>query len=92
MSDANYKALKTSLDGIRTMSEWQPIETAPKDGRRFLAFTADFQYGRRFNERVQEARWSGKTPDDLIGHFASDNGQIITHWMPLPHPPTGAKP
>lgn len=71
------------------MGEFQPIDTIPaafKDGRKFLAFTADFQFGARFNERVQEARWSGKTHDDPIGHWASHNGQIVLGWMPLPDP------
>lgn len=36
---------------------WQPIETAPKDGKVFLAFTADFENGVRFNEHVQEAEY-----------------------------------
>lgn len=67
---------------------WRPIESIPPefmDGRKFLAFTADFMYGQRFNECVQEGKWIGKTPSG--GHFASSNGQIITHWMPLPEPP-----
>ena len=69
------------------MNSWQPRETAPKDGKRFLAFTADYEFGKRFNCRVQEAKWTGKTPDDRYGSFQSSNGQIITHWMPLPDPP-----
>jgi hypothetical protein len=69
------------------MTQWQPLDTAPKDGTKFLAFTADFMYGTRFNERVQEAKWSGKTPDDRIGHFQSANGQMVLYWMPLPEPP-----
>ena len=67
--------------------EWRSLDSAPKDGRKFLAFTADFQFGHRFNECVQEAQWSGKTPDDRIGHWMSKNGQMVTHWMPLPKPP-----
>lgn len=69
------------------MSDWQDLSTAPRDGSKFLAFTADFQYGAHFNFRVQEARWSGDSPDDPVGHFQSENGQLVTHWMPLPPPP-----
>ncbi len=67
--------------------KWQPLATAPKDGTIFLAFTADFEYGVRFNYKVQEAKWSGKTPDDRVGHFQSDNGQMVLYWMPLPESP-----
>lgn len=70
-----------------TNNGWHPIETAPKDGSLFLACTYDFEFGLAFNYCVQEARWSGKTPNDMIGHFASKNGQLVTHWMPRPEPP-----
>lgn len=63
---------------------WQKLDTAPRDGSTFLAFTADFDGGARFNECVQEAKWSGKTPDDRIGHYQSRNGQIVLRWMPRP--------
>lgn len=66
--------------------EWRSMVTAPRDGKKFLAFTADFEHGMQFNECVQEARWSGKTPDDPIGHFQSRNGQMVLGWMPLPPP------
>ena len=64
--------------------EWQTMDTAPRDGKKFLALTCDFEYGCAFNKRVQEAKWSGKEPDDPTGHFQSDNGQMVTRWMPLP--------
>lgn len=67
--------------------EWRNTDTAPRDGSTFLAYTADFCGGGPYNERIQEARWSGKTPDDPIGHFRSDNGQIVMCWMPSPRYP-----
>lgn len=73
--------------GIWLAAEWRDIEGAPRDGKKFLAFTCDYENGIRVNECVQEARWSGKTPDDRVGHYQSKNGQIVTHWMPLPLPP-----
>lgn len=79
--------LKAALNLPAPASGWQPIETAPKDGTRFLAFTSDFEYGVSFNQCVQEARWSGKTPDDHVGHFQSRNGQMVLYWMPMPAPP-----
>jgi len=58
------------------MSEWQPIETAPKDGR-YLLLLADSQFHRI-------GFWNGSSWDD--GDFY-DHMADITHWMPLPEPP-----
>src|SRR3569623_363940 len=88
-SDPMRAALESAL--ADHVVGWRTMDSAPKDGSKFLAFTADFEFGHRFNERVQEARWSGKTPSDPIGNFASINGQIVTHWMPLPAAPLPQK-
>lgn len=58
--------------------EWQPIETAPKDGTRILVCRNDLV------EPVTIAYWSmGEcrfmTP--LVLDF-----RPLTHWMPLPDP------
>lgn len=63
------------------MSEWQPIETAPKDGTRFLAAEEwDIREG-----------WLFVVAKVRNGKFvvAWDNCDEIdpTHWMPLPAPP-----
>lgn len=68
------------------MSEWQPIETAPKDGSQVLL------YG--------PSKWlsttATKTHSIGIGWFSTMFGQnkwitgateTPTHWMPLPPPP-----
>lgn len=72
--------------------DWQPIETAPKDGRRLLLGWVDGQ--------VTEGFWRWKQPpgfpnyrwsDDWIGWTRvefEDKGINPTHWMPLPEPPT----
>lgn len=83
--------------------EWQPIETAPKDGTMFLCW-------------VSAERWSGVDGNsssyahdtsqidfcwwrdgvDGNGYFDPACGQIgdsqdVTHWMPLPAPPKEQK-
>ena len=73
------------IDEVESLRQpWRDLDEAPKDGKKFLALTADFEHGTRFNERVQEAKWSGKTPTDRIGHFQSHNGQMVLYWMPIP--------
>lgn len=71
------------------MSEWQPIETAPKDGTKVLAgrFTgkpkADYEGYMavdQWNTPSKTRGWSG------WGRF-NDQYWPATHWMPLPAPP-----
>jgi hypothetical protein len=61
------------------MSEWQPIETAPKDGR-FLVFLSD--------GAVEVAKRIPNSKTMVIGGaFSFDRSEKPTHWMPLPEPP-----
>lgn len=57
------------------MRDWQPIETAPKDGRKFLAF---------FNDRIFIIRFC-----TYLRGFSSEANRSdeVSHWMPLPEPP-----
>lgn len=62
------------------MSDWQKIETAPKDGTNVLLFFGNSDS----RVRVSEAWWDGRAWTDDIGGFVE---QVITHWMPLPPQP-----
>lgn len=64
------------------MSEWQPIETAPKD-RAVLAWSIDFFAS------VIEIVWWEEDNSDGPGWALGDSGFRCTptHWMPLPEPP-----
>lgn len=63
---------------------WQPIETAPKDGRAILAYTAD---------GMCEIIWNGARWEQCPCHSTYDGcGEAVlscfpTHWMPLPPAP-----
>jgi hypothetical protein len=63
------------------MSQWQPIETASKDGTRVLVYNPS-------------DRWVVTAWHDEKGWTACDSmgGRRInpTHWMPLPAPPEAA--
>lgn len=81
------------------MSEWQPIETAPKDGGPVLLWfpwgkTVDSDTG--FNGIRFIGLWSSdgdggpvcwRDPEDF--EALGDNA---THWMPLPAPPEAPTP
>ena len=63
------------------MSEWQPIETAPKDGTEILTI--------RSNGYIRNARWYDNPfgRKDTVIDCADGKWWSVTHWMPLPVPP-----
>jgi hypothetical protein len=76
------------------MSEWQPIETAPKDGSVFLAFDQD--NGDGISNGVVICYWSDADEDDEFDaewmivdlHGTSElHGCNLTKWTPIPLPP-----
>jgi hypothetical protein len=65
---------------------WQPINTAPKDGTSVLLYQPK---GRYYHECMMVAAWSTSWMPDGIGGYEWENElQAPTHWMPLPLPPT----
>ncbi len=79
------------------MSEWQPIETAPRDGTWFLLCRQSegwesYEVGRfdplLFPEYVEAGnglyRKEMRTGYEWLGF---NNFHRATHWMPLPPPP-----
>lgn len=71
------------------MSEWQPIETAPKDGTRFLAtgggLGSDIDFA-SYNDLVGCWDTTNFTLDDT--DHEPEGYSRPTHWMPLPSPPS----
>ena len=60
------------------MNNWQPIETAPRDGTEFLGFS--------YSESYHVVSY-GYTHDGIDHWFNGDVHIEITRWMPLPKPP-----
>lgn len=61
------------------MTDWQPIETAPRDGTRVLLFRGEWM------ESMGIGYWSNDWME-----FTMVGGECFpgpTHWMPLPPPP-----
>lgn len=71
-------------------AQWQPIETAPKDGTQILGFCADAAAGREFwvvlwvedEEYPDGGFWLDASKQDSMTVDAEP-----THWVPLPAPP-----
>lgn len=68
------------------MTDWQPIETAPKDGTLILGYYPAMP---PHHFRMLILKWKRKA-------FAAAGGssrELVskpTHWMPLPEPPQAA--
>jgi hypothetical protein len=60
--------------------DWQPIETAPKDGTRVLL------YWPHWCEEAITGKWSKRNQWESTV-VCADCGPDPTHWMPLPAPP-----
>lgn len=83
------------------MSEWQPIETAPRDGRQILAWFPEGQHapqagddyydGPYFVGMVATSSYGVYEPyPDCFMAVNYEGGLPFggpTHWMPLPEPP-----
>lgn len=61
------------------MSEWQPIETAPKDTPILVGPTK--RMGICVAMLTDRDGWETETPSEWVGMYTP------THWMPLPEPP-----
>lgn len=73
------------------MSEWQPIETAPKDGTEiFTAKMKPERFGSYFY--AVRSKWRGSEWVMDLGDRWSPFDPDPTHWMPLPAPPTPETP
>jgi hypothetical protein len=72
--------------------DWQPIETAPLDGTRILAWfgPSDGVHAVTWEESVTGIT-SWCVDDDKHGPYPlrGYSDPFPTHWMPLPAPPSG---
>lgn len=75
------------------MSEWRPIETAPKDDKSILAFIPLPTMSLPENYRVLCLLWDDGGYTTQPG-WRTDTPHFMrfepTHWMPLPDPPVSA--
>lgn len=84
------------------MADWQPIETAPRDGTCVLLFVPGEQSQGQWDEELYDGCGGEPEAPILVGFWDKDHGrpgpwwQLAhysaycfkpTHWMPLPEPP-----
>lgn len=75
--------------------EWQPIETAPKDGSKILVWADGYEwpeivcFEKYDDETAIEAGEPGywRYAEELIANVADVEPDMLTHWMPLPAAP-----
>jgi hypothetical protein len=70
---------------------WQPIETAPRDGTRILAYQIFSETKPVLVVHRHDPGGAERNPRHNYDTWVSDwNTPVgeITHWMPLPEPPT----
>lgn len=81
--------------------EWLPIETAPKDGTKILAWGYLHDDGGPYFEDMRS--FMGEMPQELLVRWSDDYGAWqdrmgggsyagLTHWQPLPEPPNPRSP
>lgn len=68
--------------------DWQPIETAPKDGTRVRIRFADGHEDERYWKNSGGRGWCKN-----VGWPVAYNYRLVepTHWLPLPPPPYATK-
>lgn len=71
------------------MNDWQPIETAPKDGSRILGAWQDVMSVYHWDTQSFHTRPNPYWARDFHPVYY-DRSQQPTHWMPLPDPPRAA--
>ncbi len=73
---------------------WQPIETAPKDGTQIMASNGIWIWLVTWDEKEHQDVWagwryeSGINPNGENYNSGLNSEGILTHWQPLPQPPT----
>jgi hypothetical protein len=75
------------------VSDWKPIESAPKDGTMILCLYAGDYGHRRYSLRYwSTGDWpSSGRREGWCDHHRQLRSTDPTHWMPLPAPPEGGE-
>jgi len=80
MSDVTNENIIDQMQREIDAVQWQPIETAPRDGDAILTFDI------RSNYYPTVRHWDEGEDGDMAWQ-PRIRGVFPTHWMPLPEPP-----
>lgn len=75
------------------MSDWKPIESAPRDGRLALVYrplarnSSDEPVAVKRLVSYDNHCWESTVPEGATPFNPTDGCCHVTHWMPLPAPP-----
>ena len=84
------ESLEAQLAAVQMDTEWQPIETAPRDGTRVLLFgRGPYDDIEAFTGEFSFDRWLA-APNEASEYMPESCSP--THWIPLPEPPTSPRP
>lgn len=88
--------MRAALQTLSPQGSWQPISTAPRDGRYIDLWVAHPKRPVSEGFRIPEVAWM--TNEGVEGWWYEDGdeacqpypfGRVPTHWMRLPNPPLG---
>ena len=88
---ADSKHVRSAIESLvkdAKARDWQPIDTAPKDGTAVLVYPGTWS-----DRSASIAKWKSEKPrpywsrDDDLGRVTLSRERQTTHWMPLPPPP-----
>jgi len=96
-SNEELSTVKQQRDALVAAQQWQPIETAPKDGTEILLYrplagkTHDPIIGIYRGVPRDNGCWEETIPPGMSGENYTSGFCKPTHWMPLPTAPAGEK-
>ncbi len=67
--------------------QWQPIETAPKDGTDILLYYGLIDIGHWHQYKSKKAKRTGWKTRHSSYMPGEDPAMPLTHWCPIPTPP-----
>lgn len=81
------KQAREIISQLRERVDWRDISTAPKDGTHILVALIPPRSRHPGFVPVREAYWSRRKTFWMVAGMTMV-GDNLTHWMPLPSPPT----